>query len=459
MPARLQFLITIIPSVLLMLGPLPAWSADELTLSVTTKTSYPEGYKDSKGSHKAGSVETKTETKILTVAPTWFSYGKPEQYAVFDFEKHKITNVDKGRKMLSTLDMHSMTDFRVAEAENRQALGKVLSAAKTPMSMGSDFEIESYFGLEFPGATKAEIKRQSKDETTSFIVDGKPVAAVRRSAEAVASGYEKSYRHFLTYGCHLHPQIVATISGEPHYFAELHTEGIGDAGVGELEIVDMKLIRLKPGSDDALPIPTGFSVEQSAELAPVYAALAKLGPNPKLPSKAEVDQFIQNALADDRVLDALLETCEQTWISTDDMADEMRRLRPKIMLSPPCMAFIAAVEKVPNKDEIDKVEKDVQSIDRSKLQRAEAIDVVLANDLTGVGRVHQAEKLMTKALTQNPLLIGAYLDLWRIFCMEYQQGDGWECIDIVRKLAPDSPRLNDVKQIEQLLEKDFPQFF
>jgi hypothetical protein len=255
----------------------------------------------------------------------------------------------------------------------------------------------------------------------------------------------------------LYPVIVQSLADDKFAFASLHVSGKGGIVNSELQTTDMTLTQARtiPG-DDTYSL-GGYTLDRSEVLRPVRDALAKFGPNPKLPTKDEVSSLVIAETKEGRALDAFLAVCEQTWMTNDDMLENIKRLKMPLSLDSNCGAVMAAMSQ-PKKEQMDDVEKLLAKIDRSKLKHSEAIDVLLANDFAGVGSPQRGQELMIKALTKNPLLVGAYIDLMQIMIMQFQM-PAWECAEIARELNPNYSRIKEIDQREQQIQTLFPHYF
>jgi hypothetical protein len=437
---------------------LPALASQEFTFDVTTKTTTPQGFTDPTGTHKAGEVDVKDEKMTLKLTPTWCSYGTSDSFSIYDGAHKKIILVDAKKRSYESIDTHAYVDFCVAESQNRKMLGKLMSSAKVVKpEPNTEFDVESFFSVVIPGSTEGPAKQQKNGDAIQFLHNSKVVCSVVPSTYTIDSANAESYKRFLAFCTHLHPTIATALAQDKTIFSTLHSDGMGSFGFGEKQTVDMKLVNTNNSGSDEMPSIEGYSFERDPMLVPVHDAFAKLGPNPKLPTKDEVTDAIHTAMREGQPLDAFLTICEQTWMTTDDMTDEIRRLKMSVMMDPNCRTFTMALSQ-PNKEQMKEVEQALGTIDRSKLKHAEAIDIVLANDLTGIGEYKRAETLMIGAITKNPRLVGAYLDLMQIMNAQYHTS-AWDCVEIARKLNPNYPRVKDIDDAEHRLEKDFPMFF
>jgi hypothetical protein len=63
------------------------------------------------------------------------------------------------------------------------------------------------------------------------------------------------------------------------------------------------------------------------------------------------------------------------------------------------------------------------------------------------------------ALENDPLLVGAYIDLWRVLLQEWDPYTAWRCVQAARRISPLHSDLVPVNQLERRLELDSPDFF
>lgn len=153
------------------------------------------------------------------------------------------------------------------------------------------------------------------------------------------------------------------------------------------------------------------------------------------------------------------------WLSTNWMAplaptviEDAKSLRLGLTTEPQARIFVEN-SNPQNKEQLARAVENLEKIDRSKLQKAEALDVVIANDFQGLGRQKEAQERMAAALTKNPLLVSAYIDLFGMLCTAWNPTDAWQSYDLAKRINPDYERVKQIESMELKLEKDYPTLF
>ncbi len=88
------------------------------------------------------------------------------------------------------------------------------------------------------------------------------------------------------------------------------------------------------------------------------------------------------------------------------------------------------------------------SIDRSVLQHAYIIDIMIATGRRKLNDTAGAIKLLIGVLEKNPYIAGVYNDLGDIFYSSYDKATAWSCWDAARQLAPNHPMLTPIIELE-----------
>ncbi|HEY9712990.1 MAG TPA: hypothetical protein V6C72_05950, partial [Chroococcales cyanobacterium] len=71
----------------------------------------------------------------------------------------------------------------------------------------------------------------------------------------------------------------------------------------------------------------------------------------------------------------------------------------------------------------------------------------------------KADEMFLKALSQNPLLTGTYVDLGTYYKSQKRVDLAWDCFDLARQICPDHPALGGVTQLEKMLVERHPEYF
>ncbi len=437
----------------------PGFCAEEFKYAVSTTTTYGANYVNPKKIHKAGASETSREDYKVVLAPTWFAVTKKDKTTIYDFARKKMISVDDSTRTYGVTDLHAMGYFRVMESQNRKMLGSALAKASVK-DMFPAFATECSLGIVLPDSPKRQIQETKTSQSEKFNFDGKEVASVTYSNYTPESQNENSYRRFLVYCTNLHPQILQSVLSVKKLPSEIAYETNGVKSPGGEDKVDMRLLGKPIPTTDKMPLPQGYTEKYSELIAPIVKALDKLGKSPQIPDSAQLSEFVNAAKSRGNCLDGFLAVNEQGWMAplAPTVIEDAKSLRLGLTTEPQARIFVEN-SNPQNKEQLARAVENLEKIDRTKLQKSEALDVLIANDLQGLGRQKEAQECMAAALTKNPLLVSAYIDLFGMLCTAWNPTDAWQSYDSAKQINPDYERVKQIQGLELKLEKDYPTLF
>ena len=100
----------------------------------------------------------------------------------------------------------------------------------------------------------------------------------------------------------------------------------------------------------------------------------------------------------------------------------------------------------------------------NELQRKAGRDVaellvLKANILAVHRKTSEAIKVMQEALQLNPLLVGGWVDLGRLYLQDYQTSEAWKCYQMAKQIYPQHQMLKVVYDMEKKIESTYPEYF
>jgi hypothetical protein len=409
------------------------------------------------GSKKKTTSSTSTiEQKVLLgkdqVAVDSNSGGK----TIFDFAKKRILTIDSKKREYSDVDLYSYIFFKQAELQNRKMLNSITNSAGIK-DVFKTFEDEMLFGLVMPGEHKSNsVKIDEHEGKVNYVHNGATVASYIPSKSALPESAKRGYGRFLTYNCPLHPEIRKSLLSQKMLPASLVFH-FKDGPMSTTDCSYTLKSSEEVAAESASP-PANYKQIQDKELSEIYAALAQLGPEPKLPDQNSVSAAVDIDLKNNNPLNAFLTVVEYSLLSGDQRPQDSARVVAKSNGNPDFQLFIKNLE--PHSEvEAKAAVKALESINRLKLSKGYVIDIMAANIYVQLKDLPKAKKLFTRALVANPLNVGAYNDLGNLYISMWEPPTAWECFRIARKINPKHPMLKDIDELEHKLQTDFPDFF
>jgi hypothetical protein len=401
-------------------------------------------------------IKDSTAKETLTLGADYFIKEDADSKSIVDLRTKRMFSLSPKQATYGVIDLHAPVWFRIMEFKNREMLGGVLGVIGQQDTMGNRFTNESLFGIDSPDAKdklRADIK--SAPSLTRFIYNGAEIASYMPSKTAVDAAYKRTYTAAISQNMKIHPSIRAALveMNVPQSFKYSYKDSM-ESGSVDYQLLGAKTVQA------ALPAPPAdFKFQPSAELKPVHGALDKLGENPKQPSKEKVKEEINSRLAKGNILDAFLTILEYSLSTGDQMTPEVSALRDKLQTDSQCKKFLDAYGEKKTEADFKAAIKTLESIDRTKLDKAFVIDIMLANNYDTIGDTSKARKLFISVLSEHPLFTGAYHDLGGNYLRTWQIAEAWDCFSMADRAMPNHPMMKPIHQMEREMEVRFPQFF
>jgi hypothetical protein len=411
-------------------------------------------------------------TATVGLAKDYFSMVEPGGVtAIFHFPTRRIVTLEPSKKTFSDDSLYGLVAFRVNELINRGAqraaflaLEKRETSPQRRKQLDSllksfdRFRSESQFSLLTPVkdnvVTVAAFQTVPHGKGWDIVYDGETVVRFVPSGVRVPDAFLRSYHHYLSYSCQIHPLIRDKILA-----TRMVPETLSFANVGMLEkrSTTFKLRSAATVVEEWAGIPRDYTREHNpaSRLDRVLQKFEVQKDQIHLTSRSEMIQFVDEAMKRNAYLDAYLEWWEYFHITGDTAMDVRRwvvgtrseQLRPFTR------------PRAQSREADASYAEELKAIDRKGLTKGYMIDVTRAGLLSQLGRADEAEDLYLKALEANPALTGAFEMLGEIYYREFRTNEAWRCFDTARKIGPNTRFLKEVQSLEARLVKDFPDEF
>jgi tetratricopeptide (TPR) repeat protein len=410
-------------------------------------------------------------TAKITFAPDGFRIEESGKEVAYDFNKKRVYAISRADKTYTATDLNAMVYFRVMELGNRLKLQKVLDGVKatTKSPMLSPIESETVFGMVLPGEKAVSISERTTGDTTTYTHDDKALVTFVPSKNEIDASCKKSYARFIADVCPIHPEIRKKIVANAHLPADLEFLYINERGTSKVSKDNtpayktgklvLQSVESEPDTSVSDMALNGLTlVRTKSDLTPIWNSLDSHGDNPQFPTREEAIKFSENAAKNGQPLDALLALLEYGLETGEQLVPEIKALAPSLQKDENASHFLTYLSP-DNEKEAKEALKSLSEIDRSKLKKGAVVDIMQGNIESQLDQKSDSLKLLIRALTNNPFIVGAYHDLGEGLTGEYQMDLAWQCFDEARKLRPDHPMLKSIDDMEAKLQQDFPDYF
>lgn len=402
----------------------------------------------------------------IVLGDTYLVHRDDTKTTVYDFAAKRISSRVGDSGPWHAASLYSDLWFRVAEYQNRQAIGKAFTAGgigATTLGAGfsDDFELQHLFGLVMPTDRDAPVKEltMSAGADGGFVVKWKDreVTRCEFSASVVPVEFRPMAERAFTYLVRLHPRIRHELCAVTRVPQRLRTEWRSPGTEGWTEWT-LQSVVVREGREEAPSSSWTYEPQNEGPLTEALRASHDAARWEKRTTSEEVMMLTERAMAAKRPLEALLTLLECNLQSGDDVSALIRRHQERFEKDKACRILFSAL-KPKDKAGAEKALAALRGIDRRSLQHGHVLDIFIANTLTALGKNDEAEKSFLTALQANPFIAGVWKDLGDLHRRNYHTQEAWLCYDNARRLYPAQRMLEEVTKLESRLEKDFPEFF
>jgi len=408
-------------------------------------------------------VDDKKDTDFdikVTLGKDFVSVRDKVTEKIYDFAKKRIIYLDCETKEYTDTDLRGQIYFRVSELKNRYMLGDVTKASGAKLDGAEPFNpfyVQSLLAVKLPDDEhKPTIVKTTTDGTTTFSYDGRPIVSYSLSTNAIKEEDRAAYRRWIADFLPIHPDIREALLAEKNYPKTLSIKSRNEMFTDSEYNISLGNVGGEPS--DTLQKLGEYKLKRDEEMAPVLAALDKLGPNPKMPDKESTLKDIKKAADENNALDAALIVVEYGLITGQKSAPEFNDHLKAAVQDPGVIKFFTLIAPKSEEDAKASVAA-LAAIDRTKLSRGYIIDIMRANILDNLKESKQAISAMKSALTANPLIVGAYHDLGKMYMNEWNMPTAWECFRVAEQVVPEHRLMEDISELEISIESTYPEFF
>lgn len=380
---------------------------------------------------------------------------------LYDFETEMIYDY-RFDTLYNLVPLYSVIDYRVAEFQNRVFLAGLLQTGGAENVMGNEASLESIFGIEEEESSiKKQIKEKKEANTRVYIFDSKEFVKVTYSKMELPDEYAEAFLKFLIYETEIHPSIKEKIikvglvpSDIRYHYADIgtqttvtyHLKAAKEMVTGEDDI--SKKIAYRPTADGDREM---LALIDSMILYTTVHPVQPVDSTTYFKRSAELKK-------EGQYLSSLLRLLEYLLVSGNQPTNQIREIAT-FQQSDSLLATFLYCLNAPRAKE-DALEK-VLVLDNLvglNLKYGYVMTIFAANYIEPINE-QEAIHYFYKALSNNPQITGAWLDLGNIYTRRYRYNEAWKCYGIMLNLNAMHPMAVEIKEKKRWLKEHYPQYF
>lgn len=407
---------------------------------------------------------------VIGLGSNYFYIERNEHIEIYRFDDKTFTSVDPVNKVYSTVPLFALITFREDELKNRMKIRQMLGALGAATELPSDVELQSLFGLKFPGQFGGpRIEKQQSGDTTKFVYEGKVLASYQPDGRVLAPEYQNSFERFLNYCATLYPLLGHRICESGHILKvfDFETNDLPRVKTATTYKLSSVLENELPkyGSDYLKDYTRKYNSDQLVKLT------EKLNASPPYIKAERLTNAIAQAnvaLANNEKFNAFLslvqcqlETCQLPKLTVPDVETQKHidEIQMKVSTDPSVQKFKVLLGDGEMKDAEATIAW-LTKQDTASLKYGHVIDVWKASVLSQGGDSTKASKLCFDALMKNPYMQFGYYILGYSHSVAYQTPAAWEIWSLGNTVQPKPNMYSDIIDARELrLLKSYPQYF
>jgi hypothetical protein len=402
------------------------------------------------------------EPVTLFLNPEGYELREPKGTRFYSAASKTLVSLEHDKNEHTQMSMHALVWFLNSEIVHRHAMCHALEAAGIEAAESENctrFELESTLSYIHPQASKIFDDEEPKIEHSltngvhRFSHKDKEYVSVTLSPYALDAKQQASFRRFLTHQCQIHPKIrlkIIETGSIPAAFSFLNREGLRESTTTytlEGRVSQCDQIRFAP--------PENYTAE--VRVPRVETILANLQQT-TIPSKEallEESRTKVNAAVKANQTEVAVLEAQRYFAITDSDAG----LRELLKLAGG-MGDKEVRRMVYGLGSINEIKSAKKTLEAKKQKIAYILDYFLADLAMAQHRTDEPVlDNLFQCLEHDPLIVGAYVDLWRIYLNEWDPYTAWRCLDAAKKISPHHTTLLHATKMERAIELENPDFF
>lgn len=390
----------------------------------------------------------------VTLGHQYLSVDAQGTRQIYDFERRRIHRLNLADQTYESSSLYTVLAFNSMEMQNRMQVAAMLNAAKVTNASQEPALIEHLFSMTADGQDTVIDSAQAKG-ATAYSWKGKELLSISDKMRPLPADYQAEYWRWLRYAIGGHPKVYSEMekrSGVAELIRTLRP-GVAD------QVITLRLTNITNAADAPYSL-AGFT--RTDPKREPYLAIQKIGTDGPagLAARSEAAKRDRDAATEQgRILDAALAHFAYALATGDNSRDWLMQTRDKLKTDPDAGIFAASLS-VKNAEEADQAVKNLSALRaRTRSPYAYLLEVFAANHELSLKHTTDAEKLFLAALSSNPYLTGAWLDLGKLYYGTFKTQDAWACWDAARSINPNHPFARSLESMERQMAADHPELF
>lgn len=388
------------------------------------------------------------------------SIEKTNITSYFDIENEMVIK-SKIDSILDVIPLHSIIDFRIAEYKNRKYLRDILKAGGLEDALGDLANLESIFGIEdIEENIRNGIKMKNNKDTIIYKLNNEELVSIHYSKEKIPNNYIEAFSKYLTYEIEIHPKIKEDIIKKkllPDYI-KYNYSNVAMKTIKQFTLLDSAIKDSLKFSNDFNN--KKFAQRNTSQMEGIIDSMYNytLLNTPKFADSTYYFKAANRLSKEGNNLSGFLCLLEYSLSTGNQPANQFSKIVSHYETDSLLSTFVQCLNAPTTQEEAEmKIDQFSQLIELD-IEFGYIMNIFIANYTEPIDE-NKAILNFKKALSENPLITGAWLDLGKIYANKYSYNDAWKCFEILLTLNSEHTMAAELIDRKSQLEKDFPNYF
>ena len=391
------------------------------------------------------------------------SFTTSEKEGLFTYHDLKNEMIFKysADTLYGAVPLFSVLDYRIAEYKNRTFLTNMLQAGGVGSAFGSLANLESIFGIEDQkNNIQDSIDVKTIDNTKIYSFNNNELVRVQYSKTKVPNDYVESFAKFLTYKTEIHPSIKEDLVKTklvPSFIQYSYTN-VAIKTINTFRLQEAQTV--KNEKSDILDKERFLVQRNTFKMGGVIDSMM----NYTLFNTVQpIDSMLyfneaKNLSEAGKNLSGLLRLFEYLLATGNQPTDQIREIIPKQAADSLLATFVFCLNSPKSKEEAESKILQLNGLMNQDIIYGYVMNIFAANYVEPIDQ-NESISYFYKALSRNPDITGAWLDLGKIYASRYSYDDAWKCFGIMLNLKSDHPMAQEIVDRKEKLKENYPDYF
>ncbi|KIE05623.1 hypothetical protein NF27_DP01670 [Candidatus Jidaibacter acanthamoeba] len=412
-------------------------------------------------------INDKESLAVVSLAPDKFSIRVADREIIYDFSNNYQYTVNHEKQTYDSVPIYYIINFRGKEKQNREFLNELFKRLEKDDKVTipkkrkiiSDkirqFDLEMAFSIGRDSAVTSKMVQKTKTQNTSFFFNGKKAAEFETGSFIIPAAFKNMYFKYILYTQNLHPFMIEDHLSREKLFEKLnYTFKPGFEGERRVDVaIQPESISFQEG-DIKIPVNYREDCSIGKNICELYYAV-KYG-SLKISEQQFINEIKEHLLKEDR-LSAFL-TANEYMLQYGVQQVELFKKIISDNNDEQLIEVMSAIDRQNSKESTHNALTMLEEAAAQNTKKGYVLYIFMANHYS-LGKFDESYHYMLKALQKNPFIVGAYVDLSRVFFEAYDTEKAWFILDLAYKINPEHYMNKGAEILKDKLRQKHPEYF